>query len=218
MKTSALPILTALALTTESQAGSDYSAKHMPEAAPPCLWSWFAGGSGGYLSGDWNDDIYTLQVGTERICPNSNASHSIYLEVSHTEKIDSYQSGLTFITSLIAPSFAHIDYEIQVIPITMNYKYEQTLAGNLNWHIGAGAGIAMIESSANLSGFRAKESVFYAHAFAGLTYNVNESFEIFSGVKYIFMDDTNDFSNSPYEEEATLDKNLHIELGARFNF
>lgn len=227
MKTTIIPLFTAFALASTAHAGTDYSAKAMPQAAAPsCLWSWFAGGSGGYLSGDWDEDIYTLHVGAERKCTGSDASHAVYLEVGYTEKSDSYGSSLSNDpykkTIIITPRFG-FDYDIEIIPITLNYKYERTLSGNFNWYVGAGAGIALYDaemSSGLIKGgsISNDDNVFYAHVFAGVTYNVSESFEIFGGVRYVYMDDPDFFSGAAIEDDLSPDGDLHIEIGARFNF
>jgi len=223
MKTIALPLLAAFALTSAAQAGSDYSAKAMPQAAAPsCLWTWFAGGSGGYLAGDWDEDIYTLHFGAERKCPSSNASHAVYLEVGYTEKDYTYNS-FRGTKEKVAISRGNIDFELEIIPITLNYKYEQTLSGNWNWYVGAGAGVALYD--ANISGRFVKnnslsndDTVFYAHIFAGITYNVSEAFEIFAGLRYVYMNDPDFFSGVSTEDELTPDGDLHFEIGGRFNF
>ncbi|BDS07865.1 hypothetical protein NT6N_29050 [Oceaniferula spumae] len=222
MKNTALTILTGLALATAAQAGSDYSAKSMPVAppAPSCLWTWFAGGSGGYVSGDWDEEIYTLHIGAERKCPGSDCSHALYLEVGFTEKEDSFDA-------FIGDFLREFKFECEVIPITLNYKYECNLTGNLNWYVGAGAGVALVDCKQSLTTFtqggsiRQSQSeddvVFYAHIFAGLTYNVSESFEVFGGVRYIFMDDP-ELGGGTLSDDYTLDEDVHFELGARFNF
>ena len=35
--------------------------------------------------------------------------------------------------------------DIEIIPITLNYKYECELSDKLNWYAGAGAGIALVD-------------------------------------------------------------------------
>lgn len=224
MKNTALTLLTGLALATAAQAGPDYSAKGkdvvVTPPPAPCLWSWFAGGSAGYVSGDWDEDIYTLHLGAERKCPGSDCSHAIYLEVGYTEK----EVSDHFIVGDFPTDFK---FECEVIPITLNYKYECALTGNLNWYVGAGAGVALVDCKASITRYSQSapfrqsasedDTVFYAHVFAGLTYNVSESFEIFGGVKYIFMDDV-DFGGGPFGDDFNLDEDIHVELGARFNF
>ncbi|MBK1856246.1 outer membrane beta-barrel protein [Verrucomicrobiaceae bacterium 5K15] len=223
MKSTLFPVLTALALSSAAHAGSDYSAKAIPTAAAPsCLWTWFAGGSAGYLSGDWDEDIYTMHVGAELTCAGSNASHAVYLEVGYTEKQDNLNYGYQYqsINAIAAPML-EIDYEVDIVPITLNYKYEQTLTDSLNWYIGAGAGIALYDAEADSSyyGHASKDdTVFYAHIFAGITYNITPAFEVFSGVRYVFMDDPGFFDDSDLEDDLNPDGDLHIELGGRYNF
>ena len=217
MKNTALTLITGLALATATQAGTSYSSKGKevipPPPAAPCLWTWFAGGSVGHVTGDWDEEIYTLHVGAEYKCPTSNCSHAIFLEAGYTEKNDTF--GLSSVPGG-PPSFFE-EIEAEIIPITLNYKYECSINENLSWYIGAGAGIALFEGTTSIEGNQ-EDTVFYAHAFAGLTYNISESFELFAGAKYIFMDDPDFFTGSPLEDDFTLDEGIQIELGARFNF
>ena len=39
----------------------------------------------------------------------------------------------------------HSTTNIEIIPITLNYKYECELSDKLNWYAGAGAGIALVD-------------------------------------------------------------------------
>ena len=213
MKKTTLLLLTGLAIATSAQAGEDYSAKASPVVvAPPCLWTWFAGGSVGQVSGDWDEEIYTLHVGAELKCPDAACSHAIYLEVGYTEKDESF---MYYDPKQSHSGPARRGHEsLEIIPITLNYKYECSLTGQLNWYAGAGAGIALVdyEYSGALGKFSDDDSTFYAHVFTGLVYNVSQSFEIFTGARFIFMDDVFGGLESPLDEE------LHYELGARFNF
>ncbi len=212
-----LAIISTLAVAMSAQAGDEYSAKGGKEViaqpAPSCLWTWFAGGSAGYVSGDWDEDIYTLHVGAEYKCPGSNCSQAIFLEVGYTEKDE--RDGARDVSN---DNIGNIDAE--VIPITLNYKYECALTDKLNWYIGAGAGVALVDISTNevTASQSEDDTVFYAHAFAGLVYNVSESFEIFGGLRYILMDDPNFFDGIQQEDDFTLDKDIHLEFGGRFNF
>jgi len=217
MKNTALTLLAGLTLATAAQAGSDYSAKGKTVIAPPapsCLWTWFAGGSVGTVQSDWDEEIYTLHVGIERKCPGSNCSHAFYLEVGYTDKDE--RVGIR--TAPGGPPSFFEDIELEIIPITLNYKYECALTGNLNWYIGAGAGVALTDASNSNSSD--DETVFYGQLFAGLTYNISESFEIFGGIRYIFMNDVDFFNGAPgsIEDDFTLDDGIQYELGARFNF
>ena len=88
MKKILVPILTSAALMASSYAGEDYSAKGGEVIPPPpsCLWTWFAGGSGGTIDDDWDEEIYTLHLGVERVCPDESCTHAFFLEVGFTEK------------------------------------------------------------------------------------------------------------------------------------
>lgn len=214
MKTT-LALLTSLAFATTAQAGEDYSAKGGKEViippAPTCLWSWFAGGSVGEVTGDWDAEIYTLHVGAEYKCPGSNCSQSVYLEVGFTEDDETLYYRDSDITSSVVLR-AH-DFEVEIIPITLNYKYECALTGSLNWYAGAGAGIALVDASTKgpVVNTSDDDTAFYAHIFAGLVYNISESFEVFGGARFVFMDDV-------FGADSPLDEEVHYELGGRFNF
>jgi len=218
MKINALFAIVSLAIIASAQAGEEASAKHVvAPPAPSCLWSWFAGGSVGIIDGDdWDEEIYTLHVGMERKCAGDDCSHAFYLEVGYTEQDES----TTIISESEGPNI-NSSSDTEVIPITLNYKYECGLTDSFNWYAGAGAGIALVDLEGNETigqtdtSFSDDDTVFYAHIFAGLVYNISEAFEIFGGARYIFMDDVDldgETSNGPLDEE------LHYELGARFNF
>ena len=220
MKNTAMTLFAGLALATTAQAGPDYSSKSSKDVVvpppPACLWTWFAGGSIGQIDGDWDEEIYTLHIGVERKCPGQSCTHAFYLEVGFTEKDETVVDP---IQTTIPPSY---DLEVDIIPITLNYKYECALTGKLNGYIGAGAGVALvdldIDSNTGGPSMSEDDTTFYAHIFAGLVYNVSPSFEIFGGVRYIFMDDPNLTGNPMFDDEVELDGDLHYELGARFNF
>lgn len=221
MKKTALPLLLGITLTAAAQAGEDYSAKSgkvvIPPPPPPtCLWTWFAGGSVGHLD-DWDEEMYTLHFGAERKCQGDQCSHALYLEVGYTEGDDVV--GVSSVPGG-APS-AFYDLEAEIIPITFNYKYECVLTDNLNWYVGAGAGIALVdvEVASGNSSMDYDDTVFYGHIFAGLVYNFSESFEMFGGVRYILMDDPDvSGGGGMIDPEVTLDEDFMFELGARFNF
>ncbi|BDS07861.1 hypothetical protein NT6N_29010 [Oceaniferula spumae] len=240
MKNTALTLLTGLGLATAAQAGSDYSSKGKEVIPPPaasCLWSWFAGGSAGVVDGDeWDEGIYTLHFGVERKCSDSSCSHAFYLEVGYTEN-DISKNALSGndpnfnndhtgpVTNI--PGFESYDLEMSIIPITLNYKFECAVTGNLNWYVGAGAGVAIVD--ADLTHVESgdpevnhddSDVVFYGHIFAGLVYNFSESFELFGGVRYIIMDDANlgDGLDSHGVDNINIDGEIQYELGARFNF
>ncbi len=159
--------------------------------------------------------MYTLHVGVERKCPGRACSHAFYLEAGYTENDQSWSNPYTPNTILYGKS----TLSLEIIPITLNYKYECQLTGKLNWYIGAGAGIALVDaegSAMSATGGSNKwsddDTTFYAHAFAGLVYNICDSFEVFGGARYIYMDDVFDGVDGP------LDGAMQYELGGRINF
>lgn len=234
MKNNALTLMAGLTLATAVQAGSDYSAKGQevtPSPAAPCHWTWFAGGSIGYLT-EANEEMYTLHAGAEyRSRANNNISHALYLEVGFTNLED---SGFR---SLAGPRSGEFETDVDIIPLTLNYKFEDALTDRINWFAGVGAGVAFSDADVKLTrrnGSVNKDSeddtVYFGHIFAGLTYDVNDSFEIFLGARYIFMEDTNFNINlgggNPANNAASdvlrggsdINDDVLIELGARFNF
>ena len=217
MKIKTLIAVSGLALAATAQAGEEASAKQViAPIAALCDWSWFAGGSVGVIDGDdWDEDIYTLHIGKERKCAGDKCSQAIYLEVGFTESDFTESEGGFLEEPLITTST-----DIEIIPITLNYKYECELSDKLNWYAGAGAGIALVDVDIETSvsgdnGGPTSESdddtAFYGHIFAGLVYNVSDTIEVFGGARYIFMDDV-------LGGESLLDEEVHYELGARYNF
>jgi len=223
MKLTTLATITGLALAATAQAGEEASAKQViAPIAALCDWSWFAGGSVGVIDGDdWDEDIYTLHIGKERKCAGDKCSQAIYLEVGFTESdfrdVDSVSSPAEPDPIITTTS---ITTDIEIIPITLNYKYECELSNKLNWYAGAGAGIALVDVDIETSisgdnGSTTSESdddtAFYGHIFAGLVYNLSETIEVFGGARLILMDDV-------LGGESLLDEEVHYELGARYNF
>ena len=223
MKLTTLATITGLALAATAQAGEEASAKQViAPIAALCDWSWFAGGSVGVIDGDdWDEDIYTLHIGKERKCAGDKCSQAIYLEVGFTESdfrdVDSVSSPAEPDPIITTTS---ITTDIEIIPITLNYKYECELSNKLNWYAGAGAGIALVDVDIETSisgdnGSTTSESdddtAFYGHIFAGLVYNVSDTIEVFGGARFIFMDDV-------LGGDSPLDEEVHYELGARYNF
>ena len=214
MKLTTLATITGLAIAATAQAGEEASAKQViAPIAALCDWSWFAGGSVGVIDGDdWDEDIYTLHIGKERKCAGDKYSQAIYLEVGFTESDFTESEGGVSEELPITTST-----DIEIIPITLNYKYECELSNKLNWYAGAGAGIALVdvdfeESSSNGSISESDDdTAFYGHIFAGLVYNVSDTIEVFGGARFIFMDDV-------LGGDSPLDEEVHYELGARYNF
>jgi len=169
----------------------------MEPAPAPSLWSWFAGGSIGYLN-DFEEEFYSIHVGAEKF--SGETSHAIFLEVGYAE----YDETI-FGTSV----------DIDFVPVTLNYKFERPLTGNINWYAGVGAGALFIDADAG--GFSDDDTVFTGQAFLGLVWNISDRFEIFGGGRWIYLDGGS-FSDSGESVDTDSDDDILGELGLRFNF
>ena len=226
-----IAVLTVLATSSWAVAGEPvYDKSPMVPPPAPSLLQWFAGGSVGYLL-DNEEEMYHLHVGRELANDIGCWSPSVYLEVGYTEL------GGCFDQQIDPQSLAGEDFffericlDLEIIPVTLNYKLEQQVSNNLNWYVGVGAGVAFIDADATIysKGTFSRsddDTVFYAQAFTGLVYNVNPSFEVYGGVRYIYFDEPSfDFdglsadwsdieSAFGFENEDVL-----VELGGRFNY
>ena len=102
MKPKHIASIVALGLSTTAFAGETTTATYSaPAAEAPSLWTWFIGGSAGYLL-ESEEEFYTLHLGM-KIAESGPVSHSLYIEGAYTE-----------LTALGIDS--------QIIPVTLNYK------------------------------------------------------------------------------------------------
>lgn len=192
-----------------------------PPPPEPALWNWFIGASGGYLF-DFEEPMYHAHVGIERSC-NDVSSHALFLEAGWTEKDDTYLSQPIFVGDFRVRLGLMTD--IEIIPVTLNYKYERMITERLNFYVGAGVGVAFVDYNATTMAIGApfppaysgdSDTVFAAQVFAGLTYDVTDSFEIYGGGRWIHLDD-GDIVYSPIGVQP-LEDDFLAELGLRFNF
>ena len=228
MKTMSITLLAGLALVATSQAGSPITEAAAVSAGP--LWEWFVGGSAGYLV-DLDEPMYTLHLGMERNRPGGTEAHSVFLEVGLTTDDTSYQSGPGTLPGA-RTEFADID--LNIIPVTLNYMFKMPITDRLNYYIGIGAGIAVLDSDYNWSWFQPvtppfgqgqggdnqTDVRFYGHVFTGLSYDFNESFGIHTGVRYIFMDEVRrdiDVTGVP-DQKMGINGDVLFEIGASFHF
>ncbi|GAA5482730.1 outer membrane protein [Haloferula sargassicola] len=169
-----------------------------PMSAPLCESSWFAGLGAEYLL-DAEEMYYTGQFGYDMGC-----GHSLFLEAGWVQEDDSL-GGFPF----------GVNVEVDVIPVTLNYKYEYAFTRQLGFYIGLGAGASYtdIEVSAGPVGASDDSWSFTAQAFAGLTYNVSENFSIYGGARYLWLDDPSVFGVSV----GNLD-DVGLGGGVRFKF
>ena len=199
----------------------------MAPIAPPSLYQWFAGASGGYLVEN-EEDMYTVHFGRELSSQMPDWNSSIFLEVGYTEW-DDYDNYDYYYSEGFRES---VDVELEIIPVTLNYKLERQFSNSLRVYIGVGAGAAFIDAKGSYrygegtSSDSDDDVVFFAQAFTGVLYNVNPAFELFAGLRVIYFDDPDfDFESDDVHIDSYdnfgLDfdeSDVLVELGARFNF
>lgn len=237
-------LLLPLVLAVPAFAGT--SAKQVVAPAPdPCLTSWFAGGSVGYLT-ELEEPMYNIHLGVTNSCWNiAGWNVGLFAEVGYTEKDESYNGhgrdlqyddlddikidgsfdldeladGLNYVADAgdyYGAKHPDTSYDLQVVPITLNVKFERAISGNLNVYLGAGLGVAWVDLDIDAGALgSASESdwVFYSQVFGGLSYNFTPNFEVYGGARWIYMSDA-DMGGATLE----LGSDCLLELGARFKF
>jgi hypothetical protein len=196
-------LLVSVALALPAFAGTATTTTYTPPPQPS-LWSWFIGGSAGYLV-DAEEGYYAGHIGVDTPWDVAGFNIAMYAEVGYTEA-DNRDGSM----------FYNVDTDI--VPVTFNLKFERPLSGNLNAYVGGNLGGASLDIDASpYAGAGAKLSdddwVFTASVFGGLVYNVTPAFEVFGGVRWIYMDDTNIRGIN-----VELGDDVLFEGGLRFNF
>lgn len=175
-----------------------YSAPAPSSPAPAPIYDdsrWYLGGGGEYFF-DSEEVYWNGHIGYK-----FGDASSIFLEGGWIG--EDYDDG-----------FADVD--VDIVPITLNYKYQRMFAQNLGWYIGVGAGAANLDVSVDFGGgnkFDDDNWAFAAQAFTGLVFEFTPSFEAYLGVRYLWIDETEVFGA---DIEGTDD--VSIGLGLRFNF
>ena len=101
--------------------------------------------------------------------------------------------------------------DVDIVPITIDYKYEFAFSDTFGLYVGAGVGGANVDVSA---GFVSGDDwVLAAQAFAGLVFEVTPNFEIYTGLRYLWVDDADVL---PANSNGFDD--VGIGAGIRFNF
>ena len=200
-------------------------------APQPELLQWFVGGSANYLF-DGEEGLYTFHVGKE-IAGGNSWTTSLFLEAGYAEfdsDIDGRDTSQE-INDVLGDSISDELFdslsltggvEAEIVPVTLNIKFDKAITSWMDFYIGAGAGVAFISTDTDFDddifeGFDDSETVFYAQAFLGLEFEVSDNFEIFTGARYIYVDDYDtEIGGQDIEIDDTDD--VSVELGARFKF
>ncbi|WP_367875224.1 outer membrane protein [Luteolibacter sp. Populi] len=192
MKTTATMGL-ALLLGASAYAGEVTSTTntYTPPPSSPSLYTWFVGGSGGYFF-DNEEEFWTLHFGM-KIAESGPITHSLFVEGLYTE----WEPTLGL--------------DSEIIPVTLNYKLDYAINDRLSFYAGLGAGAAFIDNQ--VLGFSDDSVELTAQAFVGLGFDVTQNFQIYSGARYLWVDDSDFF-------RGTVDNgdDVGAELGIRFKF
>jgi hypothetical protein len=227
------PLIALLLAGGTAFAGPSSKEVIQPAPAETGVWQWFAGASIGYLF-DYEEEMYNGHVGVDTPWNWGGWRSAFFLEVGYAETEDSTlisdptfdykmasDRGLSGIPIKGAVPFVS---EFSMVPVTLNFKLEREIANNLNFYFGVGAGVAFTSFDGYANFARASDlyisnddEAFYAQVFTGVNYDVSDSFEIYSGLRWIYLDD-NSVAGAPNSGIATFDDDFLGELGVRFNF
>ena len=179
----------------------------------PSPYQWFAGATAGSLLEN-DEEMYTAHIGVDLSNQLRGWDQAIYLEVGYIEfdcliNLDQWAGGDS--QSIASSGYGCLDMEI--IPVTLNYKLEKQVSQSLNAYCGLGAGMAFIDAEVTGVGSH-DDTVFYAQLFGGVLYNVNSSWELYAGARVIYFED-DDLESIGVDIENT---DYLVEIGARHNF
>jgi len=215
------------AMSAAAIAGS--TAAPMIAPAAPTLGGWFVGAtygqletgadigtfqdynqapaSGSYSVDDIDFDLYTLQIGRDLDMPVLGFDMAAYLEIGMATGDGTVRYD---------GSGSYSDLELQLIPITINVKLERAVFGAVSAYLTSGVGYVFSEAEYSDGDNSTTDGGFYAQASAGLTYHVNEKFEVFGGARWMYLDDVEFGGDEDFS--VNLDDNFAWEVGARYNF
>ena len=211
MKNTALVMVVLAGLAATAVAGEEPSAKAPknpidPPPPSPSLYQWFIGGTVGYLD-EYDTEFYSGHIGVDMPYQLGGWDTAVYLEVGWFEQ-DYLLPTFTFGSfALGGPT------ELEVIPITLNYKLERELSGALRAYLGAGAGVALVDVT--MSGASDDDTTFYGQVFGGLLYQASEAFEVYGGARWIYLDEIDLLGIDSFLDTGD---DFMIEGGIRFNF
>jgi opacity protein-like surface antigen len=197
-------ILMSLALAMPAIAGTSSTVQTNYQAAPAeQQWQWFAGASAVYLF-DYEEVLYTANVGVKSPWSPFGFSTSFFLEGGFLEQDN---DGLDN-AGLGVNGNAGFDVDLKLVPVTANVKFEKALNDHFGLYLGGGVGSAHSEISSVGIGSDS-EWIFTAQVFAGVNYRINEHAEVYTGARWVYFDDADNYS---------LDDDFGAELGFRWHF
>lgn len=193
-----------------------------PAPEPVSNNNWFAGASFGRLYdvganldtniglngelGSLEFDMYTAHVGRRFDSGLYGFNSALYLEVGYLKGDLNFEdpTGLGLLLN-------QFNTDINIVPVTLNGMLERNIVGGLGVYVGAGVGYGFTEIEVLDESDR--DGGLYAQASAGLTYKFTETFEVFGGARWVYLEKL-EFADSPLE----LDDGFAWEAGLRFSF
>jgi len=172
---------------------------------------------------DFDFDLYSLHIGRDLGTQFLGIDVAAYLEVAYLtgdanvsgnfltpSQFDNFDSN-GFLDGLDSFGAFSETVDLDILPITLNIKLERNLVAGLGVYGTAGAGYAF--SNVELLDESERDGGFYAQASAGLLYNINQSFEVYGGGRWLYLE-----SVGIGDSDIELDNDFAWEAGVRYNF
>lgn len=198
-----------------------------PYEAPSSGLDWSLGASAGYLI-DAEEAFYSIQLG-KQLSESNGLIHSLFFEIGYAD-LENDDNDLNLEDNFGiggGDSFTgEADLEATFVPITLNYKLEKRMSEKFSVYGGLGAGVALIDVDGNFddplneiseSG-NDSDAAFFAQAFLGAAYRFTPNFEMFGGVRYMFIDDYSLSTDGGTDFDIDDNDDVLVELGGRFYF
>lgn len=222
-----ITLISATAASATAFAGEPAPVQVPAPAPAPALGSWFVGASFGQfdsdsaLQGYANDpdvqslqdfefDMYTLHVGRDLDRQFLGCDLAAYFEIG-------YLDGNASISIIDSSVLQFANFDLEIIPITINLKAERTLFAGIKGYATVGIGYAFAElkvrSNALASG-SARDEGFYAQASLGLAYDINDDWEIYGGARWLYFGEIDIIGSDGLD----LDDGIAYEIGVRYHF
>lgn len=165
--------------------------------------------------GDFDFDLFSLHIGRDLGTKFLGCDVAAYLEVAYLTgdaTLSSYLYQSMMPQAVANKGYSSETFDLDIIPVTLNVKLERSIFGALSVYGTAGVGYAF--SDASLLGESERDGGFYAQASAGLLYNITQQFEVYGGVRWLYLGSVGIADESDLE----LDNDFAWEVGLRYNF
>ena len=223
-----MKLLTLISATAASATAFAGEPAPVPAPAPaPALGGWFMGATYGQFDSDslvqgyrnipdlesfqdFEFDMYTLHVGRDLDMQFLGCDLAAYLEIAYLDG----DAGWSAFDSQMFLQF--LNYDLDIIPITLNLKAERTLFAGIKGYATAGIGYAFVDTRTSFPDGDGSESDggFYAQASLGLAYDINDNWEIYGGARWLYFEEVGIIGS----DDLDLDDGIAYEIGLRYHF